>query len=204
MLDYIRSTDEGEIKVRRLVLRRFQAEDMDDLYAIRNHSSVRKYMMDTTELDYQKHYTWASQHLLSAERDVLLFIARIDNEACGFSLIRDAIGSQAEIGFIFRRANDLHQLLYIPESVVAFGYFLFAHLDMRELYSYVVNGHERALRLNLAFGGEVVPSDRDRMTRIRITRKNCMESDAYTKIFGRIADVIKVDDTLAPMNAGRR
>jgi hypothetical protein len=98
-----------KIVIGKLELAQFCAADMEDLYRIRNHESVRGFMSNTAPLEWDSHVKWVRENLLEGGR-ILLLIVRLEAVALGFTLLKRLTPDTAEIGVVVREASR-HRLV---------------------------------------------------------------------------------------------
>lgn len=164
-------------------LRQFSGEDTDDLYAIRNHESVRSLLADPRPVPYSSHVEWVNQNLLPG-RDILLFLARSGAEAIGFTLLKRLAADTVEIGVMFRDARR-HPVIPAQAAVVML-YLAFEHFGMNWAVSYVLPAHERAIALNTGLGARSVASDKPGMLCFRLRRAVCRRNQRYRQLLARV------------------
>jgi len=171
------------IPLRSFELRQFRPDDTDDLYAVRNHESVRSLLADRRPIAYDSHVSWVSRNLIPG-RDILLFLARARNEALGFALLKRLAPDTVEVGVMFRAARR-HPLLPAQAAVVML-YLAFEHFGMEWVVSYVLPEHERAIALNRGLGGEEVPSDKPGMICFRQRGAVILRNRHYLRLLARV------------------
>lgn len=172
-----------------LLLRQFQPGDEADLFAVRNHESVRRFMADPRPLDYAAHLEWVSKNLIGDDR-IVLFIARRHSEPVGLTLLKRLGADDAEIGVMFRDADRYR--VAVTHAAVATVHYAFEHLGLGHLTSYVVPEHPRAMSINRAFGGREVASDKPGMVQYRAARAQCLGNDNYRRILQRISGKLTI------------
>jgi RimJ/RimL family protein N-acetyltransferase len=171
------------IAVGSLELRQFRAGDEADLFAVRNHESVRRFMADPRPLDYAAHLGWVRANLLEGDR-IALFVVRKHGEPVGITLLKRTSNDTAEIGVMFREAG--RHTVSATHAAVATVYYAFHHLGLAQLTSYVVQAHPRAVAINSAFGGREVESDKPGMVQFRASREDCLGNANYLRVLQRI------------------
>lgn len=179
------------ITIGALELRRFGRGDVDDLYAVRNHESVRAFMADPRPLEYSAHVEWTRKNLLESDR-IVLFVARKRGEPVGLTLLKRLSQDTAEIGVMFRDARR-HRLA-ASEAAVATAQYGFRRVGFKFLVSYVVPGHTDAVSINRGFGGQEVPSDKPGMLQFRGTLEACMRNPAYRALLARIEPKMSITE----------
>ena len=90
----------------RIVFRRFNESDTDELFAIRNHPSVREFMGNTGPLGYKSHLRWVDDHLVR-NMDTYLFMIYKNEDIVGFAMLRDISSEDSEIGMFIRDHRKL-------------------------------------------------------------------------------------------------
>jgi RimJ/RimL family protein N-acetyltransferase len=164
-------------------LRQFAVNDMQDLYLVRNHESVRSFMADPREIAWESHVTWVNANLIPG-RDILLFLARLKGETIGLTLLKRLAPDRVEAGVMFREAS-LHPV--IPaQAAVAMLYLAFEYFQVGSAVSYVLPGHRRALALNRGLGGPEVESDKPGMVCFRSSRDSVLRNRRYRALMARI------------------
>lgn len=171
-------------------LAEFTAGDVRDLYRIRNHESVRRYLANTSSIPYRAHVEWVRKRLLQDDK-LLLFLVRLKGEAIGFTQLESKGGNAAEIGVMFRESSRHQVVSYV--ATVATLYCAFCLLKTDWLISYVVPTHDRALALNRSFGAWEVPSDKPGMVQFRLSGEVCLANENYRKVLERIRDRMEIN-----------
>ena len=171
------------IPLRSFELRQFGPDDTDDLYAVRNHESVRSLLADPRPIPYDSHVNWVNLNLIPG-RDILLFLARAHGEAIGLTLLKRLAPDTVEVGVMFREARR-HPLLP-AQAAVAMLYLAFEHFGMGWAVSYVLPHHERAIALNRGLGGEEVPSDKPGMICFRQRGAVVLCNQHYLRLLARV------------------
>lgn len=140
-----------------LAFTQYRCGDGGDLYAIRNHPSVRTFMPDPTPLDLARHLSWADANLLGG--NTLLFIGRRNQQAVGFLIVKDlSVAGEIEVGVMF---VDAYQKGMLPALAgVAAAYLALEYFGAQILVTYANERHEQALRLNRGIGLLPAPSDK--------------------------------------------
>ncbi len=183
------------ITVGALQLSRFTAADRRALFRIRNHPTVRFRLPNPAPISYRSHLAWVREHLRERS-DYLLFLVRWKGEAIGFSLLRRVADGTVEIGVMFQEADRWP--LQICQASVLTIYWAFEVLKMDRMVSYAVSGHERALAINQAFGGRLVPSDRPGKILLEMTREEGLGNRNYQKLLARMRGRLEVEGAAAP------
>lgn len=171
------------IPLRSFELRQFGPDDTDDLYAVRNHESVRSLLADPRPIPYDSHVNWVNLNLIPG-RDILLFLARAHDEAIGLALLKRLAPDTVELGVMFREAR--HHPVLPAQAAVAMLYLAFEHFGMGWVVSYVLPQHERAIALNTGLGGEEVPSDKPGMICFRQRGAVILRNQHYVRLLARV------------------
>ena len=168
-------------------LRQFRPEDTDDLYAVRNHESVRCLLADPRPIAYDSHVSWVNRNLIPG-RDILLFLARAHDEAIGLTLLKRLAPDTIELGVMFREA-ERHPMLP-SQAAVAMAYLAFEHFGMPWGVTYALRHHERAIALNKGLGGEEVPSDKPGMICFRQRGAVVLRNQHYLRLLARVRPTV--------------
>ena len=171
------------IPLRSFELRQFRPDDTDDLYAVRNHESVRSLLADPRPIAYDSHVNWVNQNLIPG-RDILLFLAHAQDEAIGLTLLKRLAPDTVELGVMFRDAQR-HAMLP-SQAAVAMVYLAFEHFGMAWGVTYALRQHERAIALNTGLGGEEVPSDKPGMICFRQRGAVILRNQHYLRLLARV------------------
>jgi RimJ/RimL family protein N-acetyltransferase len=127
----------------------FELADAADLLAVRNHDSVRRFMPQAQPLAWEAHLRWAQAHLCNG--DVLLFMARRDGVALGFSLLKLLPAEhELELGVMFageRQRTLLPGLAATHTCAIALEVF-----GAQTVVTYASPDNEGAIRLNQGLG----------------------------------------------------
>jgi RimJ/RimL family protein N-acetyltransferase len=172
------------IPLRSFELRQFGPDDTDDLYAVRNHESVRCLLADPRPIAYDSHVSWVNRNLIPG-RDILLFLARVHDEAIGLTLLKRLAPDTVELGVMFREVQR-HAMLP-SQAAVAMVYLAFEHFGMAWGVSYALPQHERAVALNKGLGGEEVPSDKPGMICFRQRGVAALRNRHYLRLLARVS-----------------
>ena len=171
------------IPLRSFELRQFRPDDTADLYAVRNHESVRGLLADPRPIAYESHVEWVNRNLVPG-RDILLFLARVPDEVIGLTLLKRLAPDTLEVGVMFRAARQ-HPLLP-AQAAVAMLHLAFEHFGTTWVVSYVLPEHERAIALNRGLGGEEVPSDKPGMICFRQRGAVILRNRHYLRLLARV------------------
>jgi RimJ/RimL family protein N-acetyltransferase len=172
------------ITIDNLELARFTAEDIQALYNIRNHDSVRLFMSHSVIIPYEAHERWARANLLDG-RGLLLFMVRLRHEEpIGFTMLKRQSDDAAEIGVIFQEAAR-HPVVPLI-ATVATVHLAFCHLNLAWLLSYLLPTNERALALNQCFGMTEIESDKPGEMKMHVSREVVLANANYVKVYERM------------------
>jgi len=175
-----------------LELTEFVPADCRQLYGIRNHPSVRRGMLRPEPIPYHSHREWVRNHLPD-NPDLLLFLVRQRGirRAIGLTQLRlrDDIG---EIGVMFRDPEQ-HPLPGAYATAVTL-HLAFRRLHMRRIDSYVIPGHQAAIRFNQSWGVVEVESDRPGLLKFILPAEVGLNNPAYLKIMDRIGSSLRFED----------
>ncbi len=173
-----------KIQVGSLELLQFSLKDTRELYCVRNHDSVRRYMSNPEPIPYKSHARWVKAQLL-CNRNFLLFLVRTrpQERAVGLTQLRIE-GDTAEIGVMFREAFRHQMAAYI--STVAMLHLAFEHLQLRWIVSYVIPSHGAAIRFNKSFGAWEEESDIPGMVKVRLSKDRCIQNENFRRVFDRV------------------
>jgi len=175
-----------------LVLDPYTAGDSRDLYAVRFHPTVRKFMTNPSLIAYRAHQDWARQNLVQAP-DMHLWLVRFGAapRAIGFTQLKlNAAGNAAEIGVMFREPKK-HQLASVLSSVITL-HLAFVHFSCAWVTSYVVPTAQHAIDYNLGGGFSIHPSDRPEMVCLRLSRDVYLSSEIYRRVKVRLIPSLQI------------
>ena len=131
----------SEMKSRLIRLRPAAPADRDDLFAWRNHPSVRKYSRDAGEIPYAAHCRWFARALDDAARHVL--VAEVGKRALGvLRFDEDRAGQTAEISIYL--TPDMQGQGWGDALLLAGIDWCRAHLELRGLTAEILPGNERS------------------------------------------------------------
>ncbi len=169
----------------RLRLDPYRPADCRELYAIRYHPTVRSFMAQPDLVAYASHRAWTCLHLVDGAPLRLWLVRHVDHpRAIGFTQLRfDPLGDSAEIGVMFREPACHTQAAIVVGALTL--HLAFVEMGCRELRSYVVEGHPRALAFNQAGGAVEVPSDRPGLVRLQLARQACLTHPNFLKVMAR-------------------
>jgi RimJ/RimL family protein N-acetyltransferase len=182
------------IQLGRLLLDPFTLMAARDLYAIRNHPSVRKFMSNSTLISYASHRAWLRSHLVDAP-DLHLWLVRPQPKAraIGFTQLRlNAAQDIAEIGVMFKEPQQ-HRLPAALSTAVTL-HLAFARFHYTWVTSYVIPSHQHAIAFNQAWGASIVESDKSGMVLLKLHRDACFANDNYHKIMMRLGDRLHITE----------
>jgi len=180
-----------KITIGQIELRQFRMEDARELYCIRNHESVRRFMARPELIPYRSHLAWVKQHLIP-DGELLLFLVR-DNRgsrAAGFTQLR-LRGGVGEIGVMFREPQ--RRRIAAAISTAATLHLGFCRLGLGTVLSYVVPSHEAAVQFNKAWGAIEAPSDKPGMIKIVLSREDCLNNPNYLRVMERISAQMRIE-----------
>jgi RimJ/RimL family protein N-acetyltransferase len=181
-----------KITIGNLELAQFTPRDIRELYLIRNHPSVRRFMTNPGFLSYKAHRDWVQKNLIH-QTNLLVFLVRLRGErAIGLTQLQRRGDDTAEIGVMFREANT--HLVVPYTSTGATLHLAFGPLRLAWLVSYVVPGHDRAFALNQSFGAWTEESDKPGMIKYRLSREVCLANENYLKVMNRMRDQLTITD----------
>jgi RimJ/RimL family protein N-acetyltransferase len=169
----------------RLRLEPYRPADCRELYAVRYHPTVRRFMARPALASYESHRAWTRSQLANGGPLRLWLVRHADHpRAIGFTQLRfDPSGDSAEIGVMFREPARHTQAATVVGALTL--HLAFVELGCRELRSYVIEGHPRALAFNRAGGAVEVPSDRPGLVRLRMAREVCLTHPNFLKVMAR-------------------
>jgi RimJ/RimL family protein N-acetyltransferase len=171
-------------------LRQFALNDARQLYAIRNHHSVRRFMSKPALIPYKQHVQWVRNQLIGNE-NFLLFLVRTKPAARAIGIAQLRVnGRSAEIGVIFRDAPK-HQIVTVM-ATMAMLQFAFLHLELLSLVSYVVPTHTAAIEYNKMFGASEEDSEIDGMVKLRLGKDVYMDNENVKRFLRRIKNRLLV------------
>lgn len=180
------------VQVGRLVLEPFTARDSLDLYAVRFHPTVRKFMSNPSLIPFKEHKAWCSKNLLEAP-DMHLWLVRPAPGARAIGLTQlkfNASDGNAEIGVMFREP-DMHQIASVLSGVITL-YLAFTHFSCQWVTSYVVPKAQHAIDYNLGGGFSIYPSDRAEMVCLKLHRDVYLSNPFNCKVKSRIMPRMKI------------
>ncbi len=175
-----------------LALDPYTQGDSRELYAVRFHPTVRKFMTNPSRIPYLAHKDWACQNLVRAP-DMHLWLARPAPGARAIGLTQlklNAAGDNAEIGVMFREPEK-HQLSSVLSSVITLR-LAFIHFSCDWVTSYVVPTAQHAIDYNLGGGFSIHESDRPQMVCLKLHRDLYLSNDFYRRVEGRIVPRLKI------------
>ena len=172
----------------RWVLEPFAAPATRELYAIRNHPTVRPFMANPALIPYRSHITWTRQHLLQNSGLHLWMVRPVaKRRAIGFTQLRMiAGGATAEIGVMFREPEK-HRLTAGLATALSLQ-LAFEHFHCTWVISYVIPSHRQAIDFNLAWGASVVESDKPGMVMLKLHRETCAANPNYLRVLERVRE----------------
>jgi len=175
-----------------LVLDPYTAGDSRDLYAVRFHPTVRKFMTNPSLIPYRGHKDWARQNLVQAP-DMHLWLVRFGAapRAIGFTQLKfNAAGDNAEIGVMFREPEK-HQLASVLSSAITL-HLAFIHFSCEWVTSYVVPTAQHAIDYNLGGGFSIHESDHAEMVCLKLHRDVYLSNEINSRVKARIMPRLKI------------
>jgi RimJ/RimL family protein N-acetyltransferase len=166
-----------------LELAQFTADDVQTLYDVRNHESVRSFMSNAAPLAWDRHVAWVQDNLLSGGQ-ILLMMVRMNGEAVGFTLLKLFDADTGEIGVVVRDAAR-HRLV-AAEAGAATLHLGFEVIGFARLLSYVVPAHVHALDFNRRGGGREIQSDKPGMRAFEFRRETYAENPHCARMLARM------------------
>ncbi|MHA4869743.1 hypothetical protein ACXZ1M_18815 [Duganella sp. PWIR1] len=160
-----------------------------DLFAVRNHPSVRTFMPDPSPLDLERHLAWADANLVGGE--TLLFIVRRQQQPLGFIVLKNLpAAGEIEVGVIF---IDLQQRTIVPAlACVGAAYLALEVFGGKVLVTYANRSHARALRLNRGMGLVEGESDKPHEACFRTPRDVVRRVPAYVRHAAAARDSLQI------------
>lgn len=175
-----------------LVLDPYTAGDSRDLYAVRFHPTVRKFMTNPSRIPYRAHKDWARQNLVQAP-DMHLWLVRPTPGARAMGLTQlklNAAGDNAEIGVMFREPEK-HQLASVLSSAITL-HLAFIHFSCEWVTSYVVPTAQHAIDYNLGGGFSIHESDHAEMVCLKLHRDVYLSNEINRRVKARIMPRLKI------------
>lgn len=179
-------------QVGRLVLEPYTASDSRELYAVRFHPRVRKFMKNPFLIPFDVHEAWTRQNLLQAP-DMHLWLVRPAQGARAIGLTQlklNASDGNAEIGVMFREPEK-HHMASVLSSVTTL-YLAFIHFSCQWVTSYVVPTAQHAIDYNLGGGFSIYPSDRAEMVCLKLHRDVYLSNPFNRRVKARIMSRLKI------------
>ena len=176
----------------RLILDPYTSADSRDLYAVRFHPTVRKFMTNPSLISYQSHKDWSWQNLVHAP-DMHLWLVRPAPgvRAIGLTQLKlNAAGDNAEIGVMFREPEK-HPLASVLSSAITL-HLAFTHFSCEWVTSYVVPTAQHAIDYNLGGGFSIHESDRPGMVCLKMHRDVYMTNEINRRVKARIISRLKI------------
>ena len=175
-----------------LVLDPYTAGDSRDLYAVRFHPTVRKFMTNPSSIPDRAHKDWARQNLVQAQ-NMHLWLVRLapGTRAMGLTQLKlNAAGDNAEIGVMFREPEK-HQLSSVLSSAITL-HLAFIHFSCEWVTSYVVPTAQHAIDYNLGGGFSIHESDRPEMVCLKLHRDVYLSNEINRRVKARIIPRLKI------------
>jgi hypothetical protein len=135
-----------------VIFEQFRSKDINALYEIRNHSTVRPFMPSADALPIDQHIKWVKSNVLSiTSLTPLILVGRIEGQPVGFGVIKPTSESGTiEIGVIVCGVWQRSALpVRLGAALLAIAAQIFA---AQTLLSTVSHQHDTALRLNRGVG----------------------------------------------------
>ncbi len=170
-----------------LTLDPFTEAGIRELYAIRNHPTVRPFMSNPEPIPYKGHAAWARAKLIGSQ-DLHLWLVRPapDARAIGFTQLRlNAARDAGEIGVVFREPESHRMPAALATAITL--HLLFDRLACGRVDSYVIPGHDAAIQYNRAWGTSIVESDKPGMVKLSMSRDECFANANYRKVMTRVS-----------------
>lgn len=180
------------IQSEHLLLDPYTEADSRDLYAVRFHPTVRKFMTNPSCIPYRAHKDWARQNLVQAP-DMHLWLVRSapDKRAMGLTQLKlNAAGDNAEIGVMFREPEK-HQFSSVLSSSITL-HLAFIHFSREWVTSYVVPTAQHAIDYNLGGGFSIHESDRPEMVCLKLHRDVYLSNEINRRVKARIIPRLKI------------
>jgi len=170
-----------------LTLDPFSARGIRELYAIRNHPTVRPFMANPELIPYRRHAAWAREKLLGSQELHLWLVRPAPGaRAIGFTQLRlSAARDTCEIGVVFREPESHRMPAGLATAItlhLACDRFACGRID-----SYVIPDHRAALQYNQAWGLAVVESDKPGMVKLSMSRAACLANENYRRVMSRVS-----------------
>jgi len=178
LVDWLKGPMRMTFAIGDVEFRQFELSDAQDLFAVRNHESVRRFMPTAEVLNWEDHIAWAQVNLCGGP--ILLFVARRSGTPVGFTLIKALANPDSlELGVMFTSSEQKSLI-----SALGAAYTGCLAVDMfgaRELVTYASTEHSLALRLNQGLGLQPGPSDKAGEYAFRTPRDVLLASRAYRR-----------------------
>jgi RimJ/RimL family protein N-acetyltransferase len=163
----------------KILIRQVTPRDSQKLYQIRNHYSVRKFLIDPKPLNYKKHLAWFRK-TFPADKTQVHFLVKYKNKYIGFILLRNIDRSQAEIGIMFEQTTKNHwPIIYSTVFILNYG---FNNLKLKKLYSYVSPKNIQAIKFNKGFSGKKINSDKPNIYKYIYLKKPVYQNTIYKRV----------------------
>lgn len=173
-----------EIDAGSVRLRQFDAADTRELYCIRNHPTVRRFMSNPQLIPYRSHVRWVAERLLTDD-NYLLFLVRLQNSRRAVGLTQLRIdGDTAEIGAMFREPHR-HQVVTVVAAVATL-HLVYDHLGLKWLVSYLLPDYRAGIEFNKSFGAWEEQSDKPGMVKLRMSIQAGMQNENFRRVLNRM------------------
>lgn len=178
-----------------LALDPFSEAGTRELYAIRNHPTVRPFMAHPELIPYKRHAAWVRDRLLGSQ-DLHLWLVRPapGSRAIGFTQLRmNAARDVCEIGAIFREPESHRMPAGFATAITV--HLAFDRFACRRIDSYVIPDHRAAIQYNQAWGMSIVESDKPGMVKLSMSREVCLANENYRKVMSRVIKRLVVTES---------
>jgi hypothetical protein len=164
-----------------------------ELYAVRNHPTVRPFMADPALIPYRAHLAWTRAHLVGSPALHLWLVRPAPGvRAIGFTQLKIA-GDTAEIGVMFREP-ETHRLPAALTTAITL-HLAYTVLECAYTTSYVIPTHRHAIDFNLAWGASIVDSDKPPMVLLKMHRDACFANANFRRIMTRLGKRLVITTT---------
>lgn len=171
----------------------FKLKDAKALYKIRNHHSVRKYLLKKKPITYPSHLKWLKKNIIKNTNNHILMIKK-NNQALGFLVVCNIKNNFAEIGLMIK--NPEKHLFLAAISSVILAYCALDIFKIRNLYAYVNPLNYKAIKLDTSLGMEKIKSEKNRTQeyKYKLTKALRNKSSIHLKILNRIKPYLIIKD----------
>lgn len=168
-----------------------------DLYAVRFHPTVRKFMSNPSRIPYRAHKDWARKNLLEAP-DTHLWLVRPEPGARAIGLTQlklNTAGDIAEMGVMFREPQK-YQWASVMSSAITL-HLAFIQFACNWVTSYVIPTAQHAIDYNLRGGFSIVESDRPELVCLKMRRDVYLSNQLHLRLMGRIIPRLRISSVIA-------